>query len=114
MSNIQNQVFFECHKIIENMQSIGSWYCICHQYSGCQEVHNFIKNEWRYGCVCQFQDTFNLWELNKIKRQVNRLKNYYMQVLTAVCEIKKLIPSEDNFWEKDIHFVVRNNNVKTL
>ena len=36
-------VFFECYKINENIQSIGSWYCICHQYSGCQEVHNFNK-----------------------------------------------------------------------
>ena len=71
-----------------------------------------IKNGRRYCCVCQFQDIFNLWELNK--RQVNRLKNYYMQVLTVIFDIKKLIPSEENFWEKDIHFVARNNNVKTF
>ena len=50
-----------------------------------------------------------LWELNKIGRQVNRLKNYYMRALTAVCEIKILIPSENY-----IHFVVRNNNVKSF
>lgn len=37
-----------------------------------------------------------------------------MQVLTVIFDIKKLIPSEENFWEKDIHFVVRNNNVKTF
>ena len=36
-------IFFECYKIIENLHSIGSWFCICHQYSGCQLIKDFMK-----------------------------------------------------------------------
>ena len=36
-------IFFECYKIIENIQSVGSWYCLCHEYSECQEIKIFIK-----------------------------------------------------------------------
>ena len=36
-------IFFECYKIIENIHSIGSWFCICHQYSGCELIKYFIK-----------------------------------------------------------------------
>ena len=90
-------VFFEYYKIIENIQSIGSWYCICHEYSGYQKTHSFIKNKRRYCCVCQFQDRFNLWELNEIKRQINKLKRYYMEILTAVCEI--IVTRQEIIWK---------------
>ena len=56
--------------IIENIHSIGSWFCICQQYSDCQFIKDFIKGQKRYCCICQFQDSFNLWELNEIKREV--------------------------------------------
>ena len=72
-------IFFECYKIIENIQSVGSWYCMCHEYLGCQEIKNFIKNERRYCCMCQFQDTFNLWELNEVKRQIKQIFQRYMK-----------------------------------
>ena len=68
---------FECYKIIVNIQSVGSWYCMCHEYLGCQEIKTFIKNERRYCCICQFQDTFNLWELNKVKRQIKQIFQQY-------------------------------------
>ena len=95
-------IFFECYKIIENLHSIGSWFCICHQYSGCQLIKDFIKGQKRYCCICQFQDSFNLWELNEIKREVNKLKKYYMDIMVAVCQIKKVTACEDNFWERDM------------
>ena len=65
-------IFFECYKSIENIHSIGSWFCICHQYSGCQLKKDFVKDQKRYCFICQFQDSFNPWELNEIKREVNK------------------------------------------
>ena len=81
-------IFFECYKIIENIHSTGSWFCIWHQYSGCQLIKDFVKDQKRYCCIHQFQDSFNLWELNEIKRKVNKLKKYYMDIMVAVSEIK--------------------------
>ena len=106
-------IFFECYKIIENIHSIGSWFCICHQYSGCQLIKDFIKGQKRYCCIFQFQDSFNLWELNGIKREVNELKKHYMVIMVAVCEIKKVTACEDNFWEHDIHYVIKFNGIHT-
>ena len=67
-------IFFECYKIIENIHSIGSWFCICHQYSGCQLIKDFVKDQKRHCFICQFQDSFNPWELNEIKREVDKFK----------------------------------------
>ena len=106
-------VFFECHKIIENVHSIGSWFCICHQYSDYQLIKDFVWRQQRYCCICQFQDRFNLWELNEIKREVKKLKNYYMDIMTAVCEIKKVMECEENFWGRDIHYVIKNDGIYT-
>ena len=106
-------IFFECYNIIENIQSIGSWFCICHQYSGCQVIKDFIKGQKRYCCICQFQDSFNLWELNEIKKEVNKLKIYYMDIMVAVREIKTVAACEDNFCERDIHYATKNNAIHT-
>ena len=38
-----NSVFFKSYKIIENIHSIVSWFCICYQYSGCQPMQKFLK-----------------------------------------------------------------------
>ena len=78
MSSIERRaggiIFFEYYKIIENIHSIGSWFCIYHQYSDCQLIKNFIKGQKKYCYICQFQDLLNLWKLDKIKREVNKLK----------------------------------------
>ena len=92
---------------------MGSWFCICHQYSGCQLIKDFVKCQKRYCCICQFQDRFDLWELNDIKREVKKLKNYYMEIMTAVCEIKKVTMCKENFWERDIHYVIKNDGIHT-
>ena len=94
--------FFWVVKIIENIHSIGYWFCICLQYSGCQLRKDFIKGQKIYCCICQFQDSFNLWELNEIKRKVNKFKKYYMDIMVAVCEIKKVTACGNNFWWRDI------------
>ena len=60
---------------------IGFWICICHHYSGCQLIKDFVKGQKRY---CLY-----LWELNEIKREVIKFKKYYMEIMIAVCEIKK-------------------------
>ena len=33
--------------------------------------------------------------------------------MVAVCEIKKVTACEDNFWECDIHFVIKSNVIHT-
>ena len=106
-------IFFQCYKIIENVHSIGSWFYISHQYSGCQLIKDFVKRQKRYCCICQYQDRFNLWELNEIKRKVKKLKNYYMDIMTAVCEIKKVTVCKENIWERDIHYVIKNDGIHT-
>ena len=36
-----------------------------------------------------------------------------MDIMVAACEIKKVTACEDNFWERDIHYVIRNNGIHT-
>ena len=36
-----------------------------------------------------------------------------MDIIVAVCEIKKATVCEDNFWEHDIHYVIKNNGIHT-
>ena len=36
-----------------------------------------------------------------------------MDVMTAVCEIKKVNACEENFWERHINYVVKNDGVHT-
>ena len=33
--------------------------------------------------------------------------------MVAVCEIKKVTTCEGNFWERDIHYVIKNNGIYT-
>ena len=61
--------------------------------------------------MCVFQDSFNLWELNKIKRDKVKLNNYCSEIVKVCCEAKKTRAFEENFWERDIHFVVKNDGV---
>ena len=34
-----------------------------------------------------------------------------MEIMIAVWEIKKVTACEDNFWEIDIHYVIKNNGI---
>ena len=36
-----------------------------------------------------------------------------MDIITAVCEIKKVTACEENLWERDIHYVVKNDGIHT-
>ena len=36
-----------------------------------------------------------------------------MDILVAVCEIKKVTVCKDNSWELDIHYVIKNNDIHT-
>ena len=76
--------------IIANIHLIGFWFSFCHQYYGCQLIKDFIKGQKRYCCICQIQDSFNLWELNEIKREVNKFKKYCINIMVAVCQSKKV------------------------
>ena len=33
--------------------------------------------------------------------------------MTAVYEIKKVTACEENFWERDIHYVIKNGSIHT-
>ena len=36
-----------------------------------------------------------------------------MDIMVAVCEIKKVTACEGIFWERDIHCVIKNNGIHT-
>ena len=36
-----------------------------------------------------------------------------MDIMTAVCEIKKVTACEENFWERDIHYVIKSDGIRT-
>ena len=36
-----------------------------------------------------------------------------MDIMVAVCEIKKVTAWEDNFWERDVNYVIKNNGIHT-
>ena len=36
-----------------------------------------------------------------------------MDIMIAVCEIKKVTTCEDNFWKRDIYYVIKNNGIHT-
>ena len=36
-----------------------------------------------------------------------------MDIMVAVCEIKKVTACEDNLWERNIHYVIKNNGIHT-
>ena len=111
--DLVKELFCECYKIIENMHSLGKLFCHCYRCHGCPSLKNFLKEEKRYCSICVFQDSFNLWELNEIKRDRVKLNNYYSEILKVCCEAKKTCAFEENFWERDIHFVVKNDGVYT-
>ena len=37
-----------------------------------------------------------------------------MDIMVGVSEIEKVTACEDNFWERDIHYVIKNNGIQTL
>ena len=51
--------------------------------------------------------------MNEIKKEVKKVKNYYMDIINAVCEIKKVTTFEENFWERDIHYMTKKDGVHT-
>ena len=36
-----------------------------------------------------------------------------MDIMVAVCEIKKVTAWEHNFWERDVNYVIKNNGIHT-
>ena len=39
------QIFYDCYKNIDNIQSTAFWYCKCHEFSGCPTILSFLKND---------------------------------------------------------------------
>ena len=72
----------------------------------------FDKTKKRYCCICQFQDDYHLLKLNEIKRDIVKLRKNYSNIMKDLCEIKKVSSTEENFWERDIHYVLNNNGLR--
>ena len=84
------QNFYDCYKIIDNIKTF--WYCRCCEFSGCQTILDFLKNENHYYFICQFQDDFFVYRLHQIKKYSCYLIFY-----------------KDYFWNKNL-FLVKNNH----
>ena len=80
------QIFYNCYKIIDNIQSTGFWYCQCHEFSGCPTILSFLRNDKRYCFVCQFQGEFSFFELRKIKGFKFYLKRYHKKIADRIEE----------------------------
>ena len=93
------------------MQSTGFWYCHCHDFSGCQTILSFLKNDKRYCFVCQFQDEFSLFELHQIKRFgfTHHLRCYHKKILDRIEEMRPYYTKEQYFLNREIHYIVKNN-----
>ena len=86
------ELFYECNKIIQNMHSSGNLFCHCCRCHGFPSLKKFLKEEKWCCSICVFQHSFNLWELNEIKRDRVKLNDYYSEILKVCCEAKKPVP----------------------
>ena len=102
------QTFYDCYIIIDNMKTIGFWYCCCCEFSGCQIILNFFKNEKHCYFVCQFQDDFFVYRLHQIKMYSCYLNQYYRKILDRIEELR--LSYKDHFWNKDTFFLVKNDH----
>ena len=102
----RTKVFFECFKLIENVQSVDI--SLCEKYYGCQSIQNFQRNKKRCCCVCQFQDRFDLTFLNQVKFDLKKLVWLYNEILIALVEIKILPKS---IMDEDIFYIFNNEKI---
>ena len=72
----------------------------------------FYKTKKRYCCICQFQGDYHLLKLNDIKRDIVKLRKYYLDIMKDLREIKTISSTEENIWERDIHYVLINNGLR--
>ena len=101
MSFYQKSIFYECYKIIENFNRSGYWHCLCNLYAGCQTKKGFIMSTRRYCPVCQFEGTYDLNELNHVKKDLRKLQTQYYDILGQIFEVKKNDGTND-FWEEEV------------
>lgn len=73
----------------------------------------FYKTKKRYCCICQFQGDYHLLKLNDIKRDIVKLRKYYLDIMKDLREIKTISSTEENIWERDIHYVLINNGLRS-
>ena len=93
------------------MNTAGHWFCFCCQCHGCQTIKEFLERRRSYCLICQFQDRFRLCELHQVKRDLQKPKSYSSKRLEHVWNVKKQIASEEDFWERDIPYIVLDNGV---
>ena len=83
----QKDYFFKCYIVIENITSITHWFCCCKYYFGSQTIHNYLGTQKRYCCYCQFKDSYNLSMLHDVKKDLEKLKNFYYGILDEINQI---------------------------
>ena len=74
----------------------------------------YLENDKGYFCVCQFQDDFPFYELHEVKRFRSYLKQYHEKILAGIDEMKPFYSEEQYFWNKNIHYTLRNNYLNEL
>ena len=67
-------------KLLQTCIHWGTYVVIAMGVMVCPLLKKFLKEEKRYCSNCVFQDSFNLWELNEIKRDRVKLNNYYSEI----------------------------------
>ena len=89
-----------CYTAIENITSVTHWFCCCKFHFGCQTTHNYLHIQKRYCCYCQFKDSYNLSMLHNVKKDFEKLKNFYKGILDEINRImlsRNLDCSASNF-----------------
>lgn len=100
------QIFYDCYKNIDNMQSTAFWYCKCHEFSGCPTILSFLKND----TVLSVNSKMIFFlELHKIKRFKFYLKHYYKKIVDRIEEMRTFYLEKQYFWTREIHFTVKND-----
>ena len=66
----QKEYFFKRYIATDNIASVAHWFCCCNNYFGCQTIQNFLRKQKRYCCCCRFKDSYNLFMLHEVKRDL--------------------------------------------
>ena len=80
--------FFKCYIAIENITSVAHWFCCCKFYFHCQTIHNFLRDQKKCCCYCQFKDSYNLSMLHDVKKDFGELRIFFYGILDKINRIK--------------------------
>ena len=100
-------IFDECYRIIEHFLSRSYHYCLCDMYHGCPTKGDCLTGTRYYCCICRVYMYYSIDELNTVKRDEVKLKNFYLDILKDIEEIKK-VRCDNDFWDDEVEFKFRD------